>query len=225
MVKLVNSESHVDSEIENNPNDHVPSSVGGLSGHIFRRMVHVGMIIIPVLYYYWDGVDFFASLVFNSTKIQFVSIMTFVLVIVEIIRLRFGLVVFGQRDYESNQISAFFWGGFSICLVLLLAPEYGFENSAFGMPLIISLSLVDPLMGELRRANFSSRTVSIIGYIGGLIIWLNCSIFLDTPFVIAPFISALIVASEWPRLTWIDDNATMLLIPLTLILVTEPFLV
>jgi len=32
------------------------------------------------------------------------------------------------------------------------------------------------------------------------------------------------VAAEWPRLRYIDDNATMLLIPLALVLVLEPFL-
>ena len=32
------------------------------------------------------------------------------------------------------------------------------------------------------------------------------------------------VAYEWPRLRYIDDNATMLLIPLAVVLVLEPFL-
>jgi hypothetical protein len=32
------------------------------------------------------------------------------------------------------------------------------------------------------------------------------------------------VAAEWPRLRYIDDNATMTLIPLGLLLVLEPFL-
>jgi len=31
------------------------------------------------------------------------------------------------------------------------------------------------------------------------------------------------MASEWPRLTYIDDNATMVLIPLALVLILEPF--
>jgi hypothetical protein len=32
------------------------------------------------------------------------------------------------------------------------------------------------------------------------------------------------VAAEWPRLRYIDDNATMLLIPLAVVLILEPFL-
>jgi len=30
--------------------------------------------------------------------------------------------------------------------------------------------------------------------------------------------------SEWPRLSYIDDNATMTLIPLSVILLFEPFI-
>ena len=53
-------------EIEDNPNDHVPASVGGISGHLFRRIVHVGMVIFPLLYYFWEGLDMvnFGSLAF-----------------------------------------------------------------------------------------------------------------------------------------------------------------
>tara|TARA_B100000287_G_scaffold251386_1_gene236207 strand:+ start:2026 stop:2664 length:639 start_codon:yes stop_codon:yes gene_type:complete len=211
-------------EIEDNPNDHVPASVGGISGHLFRRIVHVGMVIFPLLYYFWDGLDYWTDLLLSFNPKQFVSFVAFLLVIIEVIRLKMGLVVFGQRDYESGQLSAFFWGGFSICLVLLLAPEEGVKNSAYGLPLILSLSLVDPIMGELRRAKFSSKTVIKIGYVASFFIWILCSFFVETPMVIAPFISAILVASEWPRLTWIDDNATMLLIPLTFILLLTPFL-
>ena len=211
-------------EIENNPNDHVPASVGGISGHLFRRIVHVGMAIFPFLYYFWDGLDYWTELLLSFNPKQFLSFVAFLLVIIEVIRLKMGLVVFGQRDYESGQLSAFFWGGLSICLVLLLAPEEGVKNSAYGLPLILSLSFVDPIMGELRRAKFSSKTVITIGYIASFLIWILCSIFVETPMVIAPFISAILVASEWPRLTWIDDNATMLLIPLTFILLLTPFL-
>ena len=205
-----------------NINDHVPASVGGLRGHIFRRLIHIAMMIIPFLYY-WNGTNI-SNFFFELEPKQFVSVVAFIFLLTEIIRLRMGFVVFGQRDYESNQISAFFWGGSSVCLVLLLSPEYGIQNSAFGFPLILGLTLIDPLMGELRRADWSTRNVVIIAYIGTILIWISCHYFLDTPLFIAPFIAAIVVASEWPRLTWIDDNATMLLIPLSFVLFLEPFL-
>ena len=31
--------------------DHVEHSVGGLGGHAFRRITHVSMALIPVIYY------------------------------------------------------------------------------------------------------------------------------------------------------------------------------
>lgn len=220
-MELSDDESEF-SDINQNLDDHVPASVGGLRGHLFRRLVHIGMMIIPFLYY-WNGSEI-SEFFFDLNPKQFVSLIGFTFLFIEIVRLRMGFVVFGQRDYESTQISAFFWGGFSVCLVLLISPEAGIQNSAFGFPLILGLTLIDPLMGELRRASWSSRNVILIGYSGALIIWVLCHYFLQTPLFIAPFIAGLVVASEWPRLTWIDDNATMLLIPLSFVLMIEPFL-
>jgi len=221
MIGMTNEAQSISDDILN-INDHVPASVGGLRGHIFRRLIHISMMIIPFLYY-WNGTAI-SNFFFELEPKQFVSIVAFIFLLTEIIRLKMGFVVFGQRDYESKQISAFFWGGSSVCLVLILSPEIGIQNSAFGFPLILGLTLIDPLMGELRRANWSSRNVILIAYIGTILIWVSCHYFLDTPLFIAPFISAIVVASEWPRLTWIDDNATMLLIPLSFVLFLEPFL-
>ena len=221
MIGMTNEVQNISDNIVN-INDHVPASIGGLRGHIVRRITHISMMIIPFLYY-WNGTNI-SNFFFELEPKQFISIVAFIFVLIEIVRLRMGFVVFGQRDYESEQISAFFWGGFSVCLVLLLSPEVGIQNSAFGFPLILGLTLIDPLMGELRRANWSSRNVIIIAYIGTILIWIFCHYFLATPLLIAPFIAAIVVASEWPRLTWIDDNATMLLIPLSFVLFLEPFL-
>ena len=219
---VMTSEARSQSDDIVNLNDHVPASVGGLRGHIFRRLIHIAMMIIPFLYY-WNGTSI-SNFFFDLEPKQFVSVVAFCFLLTEIIRLRMGFVVFGQRDYESKQISAFFWGGSSVCLVLLLSPEVGIQNSAFGFPLILGLTLIDPLMGELRRANWSAKNVIILAYIGTIAIWISCHYFLDTPLFIAPFIAGIVVASEWPRLTWIDDNATMLLIPLSFVLFIEPLL-
>ena len=198
--------------VEENLNDHVPHSIGGLSGHLFRRFIHLAMVIIPIIYY-WEA-DSISSFTGLEPK-QIVSICAFAIIISEVIRLRIGIVVFGQREYESSQLSAFFWGGTSVCLTLLIAPEEGINGAAYGLPLILSLTLIDPLLGELRRANVSTRKVIFYGY---------CAYLIGTPYVIAPFVSALVIASEWPRLPWIDDNATMILIPLGFLMLLSPFL-
>ena len=208
-------------DIEENLNDHVPHSVGGLSGHLFRRFIHLAMVIIPIIYY-WEA-DFVSSFTGLEPK-QIVSVCAFAIILSEVIRLRIGIVVFGQREYESSQPSAFFWGGTSVCLTLLIAPDEGMNGAAYGLPLILGLTLVDPILGELRRANVSSERVILCGYLSTLAIWIFCAYFVGTPYIIVPFVSALVVASEWPRLPWIDDNATMLLIPLGFVMLLSPFL-
>ena len=43
--------------------DHVKHSVGGKSGHIFRRLFHIGMAAIPWLYYaHGESISDFLSL-------------------------------------------------------------------------------------------------------------------------------------------------------------------
>lgn len=208
-------------DIEENLNDHVPHSVGGLSGHLFRRFIHLAMVIIPIIYY-WEA-DFVSSFTGLEPK-QIVSVCAFAIILSEVIRLRIGIVVFGQREYESSQPSAFFWGGTSVCLTLLIAPEEGMNGAAYGLPIILGLTLVDPILGELRRASVSTEKVILCGYLSTLAIWIFCAYFVGTPYIIVPFVSALVVASEWPRLPWIDDNATMLLIPLGFVMLLSPFL-
>ena len=208
-------------DIEENLNDHVPHSVGGLSGHLFIRFIHLAMVIIPIIYY-WEA-DFVSSFTGLEPK-QIVSVCAFPIILSEVIRLRIGIVVFGQREYESSQPSAFFWGGTSVCLTLLIAPDEGMNGAAYGLPLILGLTLVDPILGELRRANVSTEKVILCGYLSTLAIWIFCAYFVGTPYIIVPFVSALVVASEWPRLPWIDDNATMLLIPLGFVMLLSPFL-
>ena len=44
-----------------------------------------------------------------------------------------------------------------------------------------------------------------------------------TPVWMAFILAPVCMIAEWPRLTYIDDNATMLLIPLALVLLLEPF--
>lgn len=56
-----------------------------------------------------------------------------------------------------------------------------------------------------------------------LVIWLTCSMAFGTPIWMALLLAPVCMLAEWPRLTYIDDNATMLLIPLALVLLLEPF--
>ena len=197
--------------------DPVAHSVGGMYGHLFRRGFHVGMSIIPFLYFeYGETISNFFSL----SELKFVSAMIMALVFGEVIRLKMGITIFGQRDYESKQVSALAWGAFAVGLTFLTLSEY----PELVWPLILSLSLGDPFLGEIRRKGMEPRSVFMTGVVFILVIWIATWHLLGTPIWLAFVMAPLCVAAEWPRLRWIDDNATMLLIPLSAIIIVLPWL-
>ena len=195
------------------PLDH---SVGGMYGHIARRLFHVSMCIIPFLYFeYGEDIAGFISLSVGQT----VSLFVLIAIVGEGIRLKLGFTVFGQRDYEAKQVSALAWGAFAIGMTLVTLPD----SKELVYPLILSLSFGDPFLGELRRKGLDSKSVFIGGTVFLLVIWLASWYMLQTPIWVAFILAPICVAAEWPRLRWIDDNATMLLIPLCVALLLVPW--
>jgi hypothetical protein len=79
-------------------------------------------------------------------------------------------------------------------------------------------------MGEIRRMGVETREVVIYSIIFVLVLWLACWYLFATPWWLAFIFAPICVFSEMPRLRYIDDNATMLLIPLAGILILEPFI-
>ena len=194
----------------------VELSVGGMSGHVLRRGIHLAMSFLPFLFFEF-GEDVADAL--SLTLEQVVSSVILIAIFGEALRLKMGWTIVGQRSYEAKQVSALAWGALGVGMVFLLTPE-----PEYAYPLILSLSLGDPLLGELRRKGVSTQTVIIAGALGIAVIWATCAIWVATPWVLVPLMAPICVAAEWPRLRYIDDNATMLLIPLTVVLVLEPFL-
>ena len=182
-------------------------------GHLMRRIVHILMAVVPLIYYaYRDRIPVF----FHITPTVLLLVILAILILLEILRLSFGIIVFGQRDYEAKQISAFSWGAASLILVLLLAP-----GPQFGIPIIWSCSLGDPVLGELRQFKFSTRWAELIGLIFILIIWWVCAYWFGISWWWGVFLAPIIVAVEWLNLKWIDDNALMMLVPLFIILIVK----
>ena len=207
--------------------DHVEHSVGGFGGHAFRRLTHVSMAAIPILYY-TRGEEI--ADVFSLNPDGFVSYVFLLILIVEAIRLRFGIVIVGQREYESSQISALAWAAFAVCLTLLvtgMAPfttGTGLEAGIYGIPLIFGLTFVDPLMGEIKRQKQDMRLAIAAGTAASYAIWVGCSFWLGTPLWVCFLLAPLTVLGELPRVKYIDDNATMILFPLSALLLLSPFL-
>src|SRR6056300_1725588 len=187
----------------------VDTSIGGMRGHLLRRGIHLSMSFLPFIYFaYGEQVADAIGL----SRDQSVASVLLVAMTGEGLRLRLGFTVFGQRDYEENQISALAWGAIGVRMICLLAP-----TEAYAWPLILSLSLGDPLMGELRRKGMASRNVMLVSTLALLAIWLVAWAQFGTPLWMALLLAPVCMASEWPRLTYIDDNATMVLIPLALV--------
>ena len=205
--------------------DHVKHSVGGRSGHIFRRFFHMGMAALPWAYYvHGETIADLASL----TTLQFVSAIGIAAIILESLRIKTGFLIVGQREYEKHQISALAWGAVSIALTIIaLSPWEGSGDTHAGwltIPIILSLTFGDPAMGEARRMGMDNQSVYAIGTIICGLIWIGCGYFLGTPYWMALLMGPLTMAAELPKLKWIDDNATMLLIPLAAALIIAPFL-
>lgn len=194
----------------------VELSVGGMSGHVLRRGIHLAMSFLPFLYFEF-GEDVADAV--SLTLEQVVSSVILIAIFGEALRLKMGWTIVGQRSYEAKQVSALAWGALGVGMVFLLTPE-----PEYAYPLILSLSLGDPLLGELRRKGASTQTVILAGTLGIAVIWAACAVWVATPWILVPLMAPICVAAEWPRLRYIDDNATMLLIPLTVVLVLEPFL-
>ena len=172
--------------------------------HIMRRCIHVSMLAIPVVYYY------FLTPNFSTTIVDSILLIFLLIVIVfETLRLRAGLVLFGQRVYEKKQVSAFAWTMSSMVVVLFLSP-----SAAFTMAIVATCAFVDPLLGEMRSHQCGALMTIFSGLFVALLIWLGCAWFYHFPLRYAVILAPISVIVENPTWRWIDDNALMLLVPL-----------
>lgn len=196
-------------------------SHGGRAGHLVRRAIHLGMAAIPWVWYgHSDVLERLSGLPPRTLVMAVLA----ALIVLEALRVWRGVTLFGMRAYEARQVSAVAWGGFSLGLVLLFAPRVGLSGAALGAPIIVTLALVDPLMGELRRAGCPPARVAAAGVIVAGAVWVAAAHWLGAPFWLAAVMAPLSVAAEWPRLRWIDDNATLTLVPLAACLLLQPWI-
>ena len=204
--------------------DHVGHSIGGMGGHAFRRLTHVSMASIPYLYYVHGEA---ISSYFSLQAREFVSAICILILIIEAVRLRSGIVIVGQREYESNQISALAWGALAVALAILIAPEGengSMEAGKYGAPIILGMTLVDPVMGEVKRTQKNLRTAIIAGLAVSYAVWIGCHFWIGTELIAALLLAPLTVLGELPPTRAIDDNATMVLFPLFGLVLLLPFL-
>ena len=204
--------------------DHVGHSIGGMGGHAFRRLTHVSMASIPYLYYVHGST---ISSYFSLQAREFVSVICVLILVTEAVRLRTGIVIVGQREYESSQISALAWGALAVALAILIAPEGengGMGAGKYGAPIILGMTLVDPVMGEVKRKMKDLRAAIILGLVVSYAVWVGCHFWIGTELIAALLLAPLTVLGELPTTRAIDDNATMVLFPLSGLVLLLPFL-
>jgi len=204
--------------------DHVGHSIGGMGGHAFRRLTHVSMASIPYLYYVHGET---ISEYFSLQAREFVSAICILILIIEAVRLRTGIVIVGQREYESSQISALAWGALAVALAILISPEGengSMEAGKYGAPIILGMTLVDPVMGEVKRTQKNLRAAIIVGLAVSYTVWVGCHFWIGTELIAALLLAPLTVLGELPTTRVIDDNATMVLFPLVGLVLILPFL-
>ncbi len=203
--------------------DHVKHSVGGAGGHWFRRFTHVSMCAIPLAYHLYGNE---ISNLVNLEPKEFVIAVAIAFIVIEAIRIKFGIIIVGQREYEAKQVSALAWGAVAVCLTLIIAPQEGegLEAGKFTIPIICGLTFIDPLMGEVKRAKMGMKNAIVIGMVGSYVVWLGCYALFSTPLFYAVILAPFTVLGEIPRVKWIDDNATMIFFPLIILLVLHGIL-
>ena len=173
------------------------------------------MLVLPLLYYY-HGQQIAGF--FSVSLHVFILILLLLTMLAEWLRLQTGFVFFGQRKHEARRISSLSWGVLGIVIVLFLAP-----GREFGIPIIWSLALADPLLGEARRW-LRSWLAALIGMVTVLLIWWLCAYWFGISLWWGVCLAPITVAVEWVNLKWIDDNILMLLAPLAVVLIVNGML-
>ena len=197
--------------------DHARTTVGGRAGHYFRRLTHVSMCGPPLLFYY--GRDEVLSAI-HITAFQLTSLVMIVILVAEIIRMRMSITVIGQRPYEIEQPSALVWGALSMGSVLLVLAE----SPELGLPICFAVTFADPVAGELRRAGVSPKNSTIGCFLVSLVVWVSCSWSLGTPWLFCLPMAFLTAWSEQLRISKLDDNGSMMIVPLVVVLMSRPWL-
>jgi hypothetical protein len=182
--------------------------------HWSRRLIHLSIGIIPLIYY---GVKDSISMLLHLSPSIWLTGILFLLLGLEAIRIKKRLLLYGQRTYERGTLSAMAWTGIGLILVLLLVPPYQGHEAAFALPIIWSLALGDPLIGECRQAHCATWFTICLTLSALTLIWLFAVHLFAIPYWLAVLMPCLAVFAEQIDIDQVDDNFTMVFVPLIFI--------
>lgn len=106
--------------------------------HIFRRLLH---LLSPLLLIYYLFPDRLAGI---PSPIILILVVGLVPLVIEVLRLKKGKVLFGQRPHEDRALGSYAWSLWSSLLIILVMPQQ------IALPTIIVYSFTDPILGEIR---------------------------------------------------------------------------
>ena len=169
-----------------------------------RRALHIA-VSLAVLYWWFP--DRIAEL--SVTKEQLTVAGLAVMWALEAVRLRRAALIFPMRDYERKRPGA------HVFLVTGCAVAVLFFPQRYAMACILGVTLIDPLMGELRCRNLGRVT-----RVAGFAAWcaqaavVAVLVPLALPLALILVGAAIAVAVEGRRWGWLDDDFTMNLAPM-----------
>ena len=185
---------------------------GGVAGHWLRRAIHLSMVVIPIIYYFWGRTVAHA---WHIRDWALVLIFLDVVLLYEIARLFFGSIALGQREHERYHMSSFAWGAIGIAIALIAAGP-------LAIAIVAGCAFGDPLLGELRQAKLPKLAVAAIGFTVIALLWWLCGVWLPLGYWWLPLVmSFTAVIAEYPCWTWIDDNALMMIAPTVVLLLIQ----
>jgi hypothetical protein len=140
---------------------------------------------------------------------------------VEIARIALGIRLFGMRPYEGQRVSAYAQGalGLGVALFLIRDPK-------IVVPVFLGMAWIDPLAAFARKEKWP-RSIVVAGYFV-LFITVEAAMGVTQNWT-WPFIAAVVATTsamlvEGPKLTQIDDDLLMQVVPMTLLAVAATFL-
>lgn len=180
-----------------------PGGMGRELGPLFRRSLHVASPGFLVYYLLpedlWIGLPkpLLAVLLWSAT------------LVIETLRLALHVDIVGIREYERGQVSAYFWGGTALLLGLLFFPP------PFVVVAMVGMAWVDPLCAWSRREGRYPH-VPLVAYaaVATVGLALLADEGLGGTLLLALTATGLALGAEYPTIPQVDDDFTMLMVPL-----------
>jgi len=198
-------------------------TLGGRRGLILRRAWHIIAGSTLPLYFYFQELALAEYL--NCTLPQLYVRLIMTSFFLECVRLYFGAVMIGLREFERTTLSSQFWGSTGVLAILNWAPR-GTSNDFFGKavfsyPIILGLALYDPFIGELkiRKVDFFPRYCCGLCFI--YMIYILSHFTLGTSWYCCAILPPITVLVEYPNIRHLDDNFLLCCFPLLVTIYLE----